>query len=147
MDLALDFYKALQKADIVIDTPGLKIDDTLKNAVIISIYSDRRANSDDVLELNENPRGWFADSFNPVRNDKIGSRLWLLRRAKLINDTLIKAREYVLESLRWLIDVNTAQSTNVDTFIYNQYTLGIYIEIIKPSGTDVFNFQYAWDNL
>lgn len=147
MDISLLFPQGSISADILIDAPGLKTGDDLESAIIISIFTDRRANDDDKLLPNEDPRGWFGDTFSPYRNDKIGSRLWLLRRGKMLPETLVKAREYVLEALRWLVDDNIVSSVNVTTERYNMNTLAILVEVIKPQGSDTFNFQHVWDTL
>lgn len=147
MDISLLFPKGTIYADIFISAPDLKTGDELESAIIISIFTDRRANDDDDLLQDADPRGWFGDSFNPNRNDKIGSRLWLLRRAKMTDDTIAKAREYVIEALRWLVDDNVASSINVETSRYNMSTLAISIEVIKPQGSETFYFQYVWENI
>ncbi|WP_200894101.1 phage GP46 family protein [Xanthomonas sp. MUS 060] len=51
----------------------------LVRAVLISLFTWRRANADDTLP---DPRGfrmgWWGDTYPVVANDRIGSRLWLL---------------------------------------------------------------------
>ncbi len=147
MDIALIFGPGSTTADIAIDAPGLLTDKDLTTALTVSIYTDRRANADDNVDLKDDKGGWFADSFNPIRNDKIGSRLWLLKRAKLTNDTLVKAREYVLEATRWLVDDNIASTVNVVCEKLDIQTLGIQVTVQRPQGSQTFNFSYAWNQL
>ncbi len=147
MDVTLLFLADTTTADIALDAPGLLTGDELQSGITISIFTDARANDDDLVELADDKRGWFADSFNPIRNDKIGSRLWLLRRAKLTNETIVKAREYVLEATRWLIDDSVASTVNVVCEKTNNSTLGIQVVVQKPSGSQTFNFSYAWNQI
>lgn len=75
--------------------------DKLTRAVIISLFSWRRANADD---NSPEVMGWWGDSYPDVANDRIGSRLYLLARRKLTNQTLNEARGYVVEALQWMIE-------------------------------------------
>ena len=90
------------------------IDNDLSNplvrAVIMSLFTWRRANDDDVLPNQGGGQrgsrmGWWGDSFPPAPNDRIGSRLWLLSRAKLTDATAPLARSYATEALQWLIEI------------------------------------------
>lgn len=147
MDIDLLYDSTTQGWDIFLTPPKLQSSNPLATALNISLFTDRRANNDDVLELNDSKRGWWADTFNQIRNDKIGSRLWLLRRAKMTSQTLASAREYVIEACRWLLDDNVASALDVETEFYNAYTIGILITVTKPTGTETFNFQYVWNDI
>ncbi|MDQ0670201.1 phage GP46 family protein [Pseudomonas sp. W2I6] len=83
------------------------VSDNLKNAltrsVLISLFTWRRAAPDDAVDDDER-FGWWGDSFPSVADDRIGSRLWLLRRVKLTHQTQLDAEFYAREALQWLID-------------------------------------------
>jgi phage gp46-like protein len=83
------------------------VSDNLKNAltrsVLISLFTWRRAAPDDPVDDGER-FGWWGDSFPSVADDRIGSRLWLLRRVKLTRQTQLDAEFYAREALQWLID-------------------------------------------
>ncbi|WP_194790119.1 phage GP46 family protein [Pseudomonas sp. UFMG81] len=81
--------------------PALKA--RLERAVLISLFSWRRAAPDDPLD-DEQRHGWWGDSFPDVADDRIGSRLWLLQRVKLTEQTRRDAEFYAREALQWLID-------------------------------------------
>lgn len=147
MDLTLRIANDANIADLVLSPPSLLTGQDLETALIISIFTHRRANDDDPLLPGESRRGWWADTYNPKRNDKIGSRLWLLRRAKMLDETLVRAREYVIEALRWLIEDSIAQSTDVSTSFIGANTIGIYVTIVKPTGRENFNFEYVWNDI
>ncbi|MNJ39255.1 Phage protein GP46 [compost metagenome] len=76
---------------------------SLVRTVVISLFTWRRASPDDPVD-DEERYGWWGDSFPRVADDRIGSRLWLLRRVKLTERTQRDAEYYAAEALRWLID-------------------------------------------
>ncbi|MBW1642525.1 MAG: phage GP46 family protein [Deltaproteobacteria bacterium] len=124
----------------------LKSDAGLETAVIISLFTDRRAKSDDILPDSNNPdrRGWWGDLVSDIENDQIGSRLWLLNREKTLESVLIKTKEYAKEALMWLIedDVATKVEVSVERLgSVGQDILALLVQIYKPDGK-VFPFQY-----
>ncbi|MDN7933673.1 phage GP46 family protein [Burkholderia metallica] len=75
----------------------------LRRAVEISLFTWRRADSGDPIDDDER-MGWWGDSFPDVAGDRIGSRLWQLRRQVLTAEALRRAEEYCHEALQWMID-------------------------------------------
>ena len=55
--------------------------DPLTRAVVISLFTWRRAEPDDNADV---PMGWWGDTWPAVQNDRYGSRLWLLYRVQRI---------------------------------------------------------------
>lgn len=108
-----------QAATIVIDGRTLSLgmaptgnDDPLVRAVIISLFTWRRAAPDDVTDGGR--MGWWGDTTSEVTGDRIGSRLWLLAREKVLPATLNRAREYAREALAWLIEDGLASRVEVE---------------------------------
>ena len=134
-------------ADWSVSAGDLKADNDLKTSVLNALFTDRRANADDVLpdenELSDR-RGWWADSLN--QNERLtGSRLWLLARSKSQQEVVLRAKEYVNEALQYLIDDGVAQEINTTTAIVNRSVLSIKVLIKKPDGqTYKFEYEYAW---
>ena len=91
---------------------ALANDGDLTTAILISLLTDRRADPDDELPeyvqdadlFPADRRGWAGDALPPVVGDRIGSRLWLLARAKQTEETRQQAIENSHEALQWLID-------------------------------------------
>lgn len=79
------------------------VEAALIRAVTISLYTWRRAETDDPVDDDER-FGWWGDSYPPITDDRIGSRLWLLRRVKLTPQTQRDAEAYAQEALQWLLD-------------------------------------------
>lgn len=127
---------------------GLDSAEPLVRAVVISLFTWRRANPDDELP-GDLRMGWWGDSFPSVPNDRIGSRLWLLSRAKLTAETVIRAREYAEEALRWLVEDGIAARVEVEAERQGIYTLALACRIYKSDGnvpTDI-RFPDAWSFL
>lgn len=141
-----------QPLTIIVDgrTVPLGLDSTepLVRAVVISLFTWRRANPDDELP-GDLRMGWWGDSFPSVPNDRIGSRLWLLSRAKLTAETVTRAREYAEEALRWLVEDGIAARVEVEAERQGIYTLALACRIYKSDGkvpTDI-RFPDAWSFL
>ncbi len=107
MDIALTQDNAGAFA-LSLNTQGtdLATDDGLTTAMILSVFTDRRAHTDDRLPggASDDRRGSWHDNVLPVAGDQEGSRLWLLAREKRTTDVLDRARAYVEEALVWLIE-------------------------------------------
>ena len=102
--------------------------DNLISAVIISLFTDARANDEEFKEVQDwelSKRGYWADQLDGV---KTGSKLWLLKRAPRDQDTLEKAKSYTKESLNWLLEDGLAESLEVVSN-YEQEDLLIAIKI------------------
>jgi len=104
----------------------------LPRAVIISLFSWRRANADDNAP---EPMGWWGDSYPTVTADRIGSRLWLLGREKITNNMLNRARDYALEALQWLKDDGVAARVDVDSVRSGVDEAQLNIVIYQRDGT------------
>lgn len=75
--------------------------DSLSRAIVISLFSWKRADENDIYDKELGKQGWWGDSLN---NDKIGSKLWQLLRNKITTETIYQAEEMVFDALKWLID-------------------------------------------
>lgn len=143
MDLAI-FYRD-NRFDLGIESGDLATEQGLRSAVIVSLFTDRRAAADDELPAGDGDRrGWWADAWPEIDGDLIGSRLWLLRRSKQIADVPSKAQEYAEEALAWMIDDGIATAIAVEAEQVDTGLLGIRVEITLPNDTryqDVFNYS------
>ena len=153
-DIKISWDVDLQHGDFNFDTAvqDLESDAGLETAVLISLFTDRRANIDDPLPDSNNTsrRGWWGDLASPeVEGDQIGSRLWLLEREKTLESVLTRAKQYTIEALQWLIDDGVAEKVDVSTerlTIATGYdVLAILGEIFKPDGsTYPFKYEAQW---
>ena len=99
-------------------------DHRLANLVIIALNTDRRALPDDVLpdRNSDDRRGWWGDTDGPQiwGGWPIGTRLWLLQRAKLTDSnaregaTIERARRYIREALDPIVSAKIATRYTLD---------------------------------
>lgn len=87
--------------------------DSLSRAVVISLFTWQRASQSDEVD-NEQRMGWWGDTFAENKGDKIGSKLWLLLRQKVTDETINRAQEYTYDALKWLIDDGICSDITVD---------------------------------
>ena len=121
------------------------IDDDLTRAVINSLFCWRRAADDDDLP-GVSRYGWWGDTFEV--DDKFGSRLWLLSREKITDQTPLQAKEYAEEALQWLIDDGVAADVVVTVERATFDRLDMSVTITKPSDTtESLRFQNMWSYL
>lgn len=123
--------------DLALIGYDLAKEDGLRTAVIVSLFSDRRAEADDEIpDGSDDRRGWWFGT--------IGSRLWLLARAKEMPDTLARARAYAIEALQWLIDDGVATAVEVTAEWAQRGVLALHVAITLADRNrfeDVFNYS------
>ncbi|OTQ72053.1 hypothetical protein B6C99_11560 [Gilliamella sp. N-G2] len=118
---------------------------SLYRALIISLFTFRRKNTSDE---SEHPYGWWGDSYPSIANDKIGSRLYLLARSKLTNQTANFAKIYIKEAVQWMIDDGIASRIDVSVMRTDLTVLVATINIYKKDGrNEVFRFDNLWSDI
>lgn len=141
MDIALIYDAGGQRFDLAIQDGDLMTDEGLETAVILSLFTDRRALAEDRLpDGTSDRRGYWADAYN----DRLhGSRLWLLCREKVQDEVLRWAREYAKEALAWLIEDKVAESIVVEAWHVRRDTLGLRV-MIRRGDRAVLDQQYDY---
>jgi phage gp46-like protein len=135
-DVALTYRNGI--IDLDFGDGGTAIDDGLRTAVIVSLFSDRRAEADDELpDGSADRRGWWGDIHPQVEEDLIGSRLWLLSREKQMPAVLRRAETYAREALRWLLDDGVATLVEVAASNPRDGLLALSIRIRSAPGAEV----------
>ena len=126
---------------------GMSPAQSLVRALIVSLFTWRRADADDDLPA-ESRLGWWGDTFPVVANSRLGSRLWLLARSKLTSETVTQAKQYAQEALQWLVDDGVAARIDVVAERYDMQTLALGITVYHLDGqsTDV-RFNDVWSFL
>jgi phage gp46-like protein len=132
-------------ADVLVACGGLSTGNELTTAVLISLFTDGRANGDDTIPDGSDSRGWWADALDGKR---IGSRLWLLERARDLPETYRLAEDYANESLQWLLADGIASKITVKAHATDNCKgeLDFTVKIEKPDNKSLaWKFRYAWD--
>lgn len=150
LDVALNWNQALGRADISLAGPDLLLDQGLRTAVIISLFTDRPALPGDAIpDGTTNRRGWWGNLPTAATPDVpkpilIGSRLWLLDRALQTMETLRAAESYALESLQWGLDRGVFGSVSARASYPRLSWIELDVDIVQAGSASTFNF--AWNN-
>lgn len=142
-DTVTTWIPALGRGDWLLSGAQLADGSDLQTAILISLFTDRQANPDDVIpDGSGDPRGWVGDL---GQDYPIGSRLWLLSRAKQTGETLARAQDYIAEALQWLIDDGVVAKFDILTEWTRTSQLGARVTAYKTDGATVaLNFSSAW---
>lgn len=133
--------------DVVVDGLDLARDDGLETAVVISLFTDRRATPEQVpAELPQDDlRGYWGDVRPDVEGDQSGSLLWLLAREKQLPQTLSRAQQYAREALDWMLADRIATRIDVAADYVAMGWMLLTIDIYRPDGSAVrYRYQYEW---
>jgi phage gp46-like protein len=145
-DLRLIYDENALRADLRVMGIDIETDGGIETAIIISLFSDRRAEADDALPAGvEDRRGWFGDGVSAIDGDLIGSRLWLLAREKQLSSVTSRARQYAREALQWLMEDGIANAVDVVAEIPRPGVLALSVTVHRPTGEAVSHrYDYAW---
>lgn len=140
------FQQADDSLDLVVASNDLKVDEGLQTAILISLFTDARANDDEVPAEDTSRRGWWGDLFQAAPGDQVGSKLWLLKREKRTLETLNRAEEYSKEALQWMIDDGVAAAVDTSAAWDPSGAMLLTILITKPgeSQAATFRFKTKW---
>lgn len=116
----------------------------LRRAVTISLFTWRRAGPDDPLD-DDDRKGWWADCVPTVAGDQIGSRLYLLQRRTITQDTLRDAKEYAEEALRWMTEDGVVSAVTVTVTRQDINRMTLVVLLTELSGETVhLAFEDTW---
>ncbi|ELP4663190.1 phage GP46 family protein [Salmonella enterica] len=120
------------RGNLALNGSDLLTDNSIETAVIISLFTDRRAQpSDPIPDGSTDRRGWWADSF---RKRPIGSRLWLLGREKTLESVLERARTYADEALAWMKLAGLVKSVTCTASRVAHDRLQLSVSLVLPDG-------------
>lgn len=144
-DIATVWDVAHARGDFVMNGTQPASGGDLGTAMLISLFSDRLAEPDDVIPDGTNdPRGCWFDAGETY---KCGSRMWLLDRSKQTPDILQRAKSYIVEALQWLIDDGVVKRFDITTAFAPQQ-LSAQVVAFRSNGQSVAeNFSWVWGTL
>lgn len=148
-DIAL-LFDPIDGPDIAIDAGGLLLDEGLRTAILISLFTDARApDGADLPHIDADRRGWWGDDFgredSVAGNGVIGSLLWLLEREKITPAVVARARDAAYAALRWLIEDNIASAIRVGVEVQERKRIALSIELDRPTGPARQRFDFLWE--
>lgn len=147
-DIAIEYKSQIKEYDISILNGDLKECDDLDSAVIISLFTWARAAAGEVGE--NAPRfGWFGDKIDADNTDSTGSKLYLLKRKKITNQTIMDAREYIEQALRWMIADGVATEINaeVERNSSDVNRVDALVQIVRGDRSRTMKFNDLWSFL
>lgn len=115
--------------DLVFDG-GIQQGDELETAILLSLFTWRRAEPDDDVPDKFNRLGFWGDTYPDVPGDLFGSRLWLLDGKKANAETLVLADTLVREALQWMLEdgVASAIEPEISRGAGDQLQINLWIE-------------------
>lgn len=151
------FELAISSGERGVDLMG---DDGFLTAVIVSLFTDRRAAGDDPLPelrpgVKSDRRGWWGEQLSQDDSEEpIGSRLWLLWREKDQASAVSRAQVYAEEALSWLTTEAAGrlktEKLKVTASRQGQGYLGILVEAVRATARGqaraAWNFLYDYEN-
>ena len=147
-DIAIEYKSQIKEYDISILNGDLKECDDLDSAVIISLFTWARAEAG---EVDENaPRfGWFGDKIDTDNTDSTGSKLYLLKRKKITNQTIMDSREYIEQALHWMIEDGVATEINaeVERNTSDVNRVDALVQIVRGDRSRTMKFTDLWSFL
>lgn len=149
-DIALVWDAENSRADFRLAHGGLLIEEGLRTAVIISLMTDATARDDDDIADGDVPasadrRGWWGDM--PLLGEAvrpIGSRLWLLRRAKATEGTRLRATTMAREALAWMAEDGICQRVEVEVELQGSPSDRLMLGITLRRGSGSPRFDIPW---
>ena len=155
-DLKIRWDSGLMEGDLFYEDRDLVTDQGLAGAVLISLFTDRRARPDDFLPdpygAPKDRRGWWGDKTSEFvsSGDQIGSRLWLLERSKTEDEVLVQAVSLAKESLQWMVTDGVVARVDVSaerqTGPGSDGRLALLVSLYKTDGRkDSYSFSLQWD--
>ena len=103
--------------DIDLDENGDLVTDTGAGTTIrLTVFGRRRATADEVV-VPENRGGWIGNVLSEIPGFEAGSKYWLLRQARLNDETKNAAKSYLEEAFTWFVEDGLAKAVEVETEI------------------------------
>ncbi len=99
--------------DLIIDEDQADFETTdgLESAIVVSVFSDRRAYKDEVGDPMRR-RGWIGDLVSEVPGDLHGSGLWLYEQSRLTQEVVTGVRQEAEQCLEWMIQEDLVLSVS-----------------------------------
>ena len=142
----------------MLDDGTLDDSQALATAVIVALGTDRLASQSDILPDPDSTdrAGWWGDmdAEELFNGWPIGTKLWLLRRAKIVGPedpegaTVTRVEQYIVEAIRPFIDNRIATSFSVEAHRNGVNRVDAHIIIYRgPKPPVELRFQVLWDGI
>jgi phage gp46-like protein len=130
----------------------------LATAVIVALGTDRLASPDDILPDPDSTdrAGWWGDLDAEELFDgwPIGSRLWLLKRSKIVGPedphgaTIVRVEDYIRAAIQPFVDMRIASSFDVEAQRVGIERIDALVVIYRgPKRPVELRFQVLWTEM
>lgn len=132
-----------QRGDWAVEAGALASGLDVQTSVLLSLFTDRLADpDDDIPDAAANGlkdrRGWWGDD-DPKHI--IGSRLWLLDRAKGPANLAQRAEDYAREALQWMLDDGVVARFDIQATWIPQQQLLLQVVACRSDGGVISNLS------
>jgi phage gp46-like protein len=100
------------EGDLQLNKGDLLREKGLTTAVLISLFTDARADEDDKIDDKNDIRGYWADAVDGI-SQITGSKLWQYERIKTTQTVLVEMETVIREALQWLEDDGVAEKVEI----------------------------------
>lgn len=141
-DIQLIYAPEVGYGELTVIDRDLARDPGVETAIFICLFTDQRANVDDVLPDNSGDmRGFWGDDLNADKRSD-GSRIWLLLRNPITEALLSQLKETVNQALSWLVDDGIMD--NVEVSITTDGII-IYINVRLTRSSTTVSYRYFYN--
>jgi phage gp46-like protein len=132
--------------------------ESLATAVIVALGTDRLSERGDILPDPDSSdrRGWWGDLDAELlwNGWPIGSRLWLMRRAKIVGpgsqegSTLVRVEQYIREALQPFITLRIVTSVDVIVSRIDKERIDSLVRLYRgPALAVELRYQVLWEDI
>ncbi len=118
----------------------------LVRSVIISLFSWARSRDDDEIEGGRR-NGFWGDTYEDDATSVTGSRLWLLSRQKITDETSQKCKDYAEQALAWLVKESVADKIEVKVERNGLDRVDLLVTISRDADNIRLQFADLWKGL
>lgn len=144
MDIKITQDEDTKKYSIRIANGDLELTDGLDSSISVSLLSNARAVSDQVLTPDRR-EGWLGDVVQDSGRP-MGSSLWLQDQRRLTQENLNGSITSGRESLDWMTEDDIATSVNVTGEIIPKLGNRLNIEFTSKTGVTSNQYVNLWEN-
>jgi len=124
------------------DDGDIKTEDSFDTAILVSLFTDRRASSAEILPSHRR-RGWIGNESTP--GIEIGSKLWLFEQSRITATSLSGIADAAQECLQWMVDQRIAKSVTANA-TSTSTGVALDIEITRPNSNVERRHFDLWEN-
>jgi phage gp46-like protein len=141
----------------LLDDGTLDATDALATAVIVALGTDRLASIDDELPDPDSTdrRGWWGDldAADIWGGWEIGSRLWLMQRAKITGSnaargsTMVRIKHYIQEAIQPFLSLRIASAMDIEVVRVDDQRIDALVRLYRGPQTAVeLRYQILWQD-